>query len=949
MSTLTIPLHPNRVRHLGLVNGAQSSRSIGSRRDVRWLLIMILFVQTTLGCGQAAAHIQDETTASGGSDRVQPPSMDPPSQPQLDAEAISDVETLGNAEACYLRAARFLRQERYAEASDLIFDTLHHAPDSLAQAIKTITEIGDPASCKTIIQSWQRKIAEAPDDPIGRAALGLLQAAGGDKGPALDQLNKAIRLDDKCAPAHAALAEFFVTQKKWPQAAAAAGKAIKNGLATARVFFLKGRAHDALDQVDEAEDALMESFQLDRSSPDALFLLAESAERRGERTRCERLYRRILDDVDPRFAPARERLVLLYLNSNLAEQAKECVADYERLDIPGASLDRCRALLRLAESQEPDGEKRLAQYQEDLEKILASHPDDVSTPVALAMSHLAVRNYKTADTFTDQALRIDPENIRAREFKAALDARLLRFEAAEAVVRGLLEDRPRDMSYQQKLLELALDRADNDAAITILQTLLARDDLSPTSRFVSQAKLIQLFLATDRFDEALALAKRALDEEPENEMRRDGYLAALSQSGRIPEAVTTAKTWLDLTPDDSHLRRRYIDLLQHAERHIEAEQQVLSWLADAPDDLGLNQILITLYWGTQQWDSAIEIARTGLEISEHKPVYQTLLSQTYVFASRFDEAIELSRATAMKTQAVSAFEQLILLLIRAGRLTEAEQTANKIIIPEAARRDAGHRHDAALIQEMRQLLATIETRLGRHDQAVQQLQLVHEMNPGDPGINNDLGYTLANAGTHLEEAEEMIRLAVGEQPREAAYLDSFGWVLYKRGRLDEAIVQLQRAVHHAEPDDPTIFDHLADALYRSGRKPEAEEAWQKVIELTEPDRVPPPSEEEKALRKGVEAKLQQMVQGEAVDIAPLGGEKPTTRPVPQAVSREAEPHEAQPQAMDKKQIPVPEDPLQPAPMPAEVIPSVPEKKNQEGDTMEEDKGKEDKGDEPDPG
>ncbi|MFH1420260.1 MAG: tetratricopeptide repeat protein [Planctomycetota bacterium] len=933
LALLANPREPNQSErslthfHLGIALHAEGYLTAAAEQLEAWLAASERTSPTTIGHaefreavashqGEALKRLTEIYTALGRRDEA---------RGACERAVARDAD---DAEARYLLAALHLRQGRYPEASDLIFDTLHSTPDSLPRAIGAIAENGDHAARRAIIEYWQRKVTAAPDDAIGRAALGALLASDGSEGPALGQLNEAVRLDGKCGAAHAAMAELFISQKKWRLAARAADNAIRAGLSTAHVYFLKGRAHDALDQVDDAEDAIMESFQRNRSSPDALFLLAESAERHGEGKRCERLYRRILEDVDPKFAPAREKLVLLYLNSNRAEKAKECIAEFETLDNRGPAFERCRALLRLAESSETDGAKRLAEYQEDLKKTIASNPDDAATPVALAMSYLAVRDYKTAIAFTDQALRNDPHNIRAREFKATLEAKLLRFETAEAVVRGLLDDRPRDLGYQQKLLELALDQADNDAAVAILRNLLARDDLPKTARMVTHARLVQLFLAAERFDEALAAAKDALDEDPDNETRRDGYLAALSHSGRIQQAITTARTWLDQEPDSDHLRRRYIDLLQRAERHVEAEQQVLSWLADAPDDLNLNPMLIALFWGAKQWESALEIAYAGAEIREHNPVYQNLLGQTYMLAGLFDDAIELGRARAQATQAVSAYEELIALLLRAGRLTEAERTANKLLMPEAARRDAGQQHDTALIQDMRRILATIDTRLGRHEQAVQQLRLVHDMNPGDPGINNDLGYTWADAGTNLQQAEEMIRLAVGEHPREAAYVDSLGWVLYKMGRFEEAIVQLQRAVRHAETEDPTIFNHLADALYRTGRKQKARAAWEKAIELTKLDRAPPPSEEDKVLRKRVEVKLRQLADGKAVDTAPLGSDKPTSRPVAENLPRDRESRTTE----RNNNL---GEALQPPPTPADVLPPDPDKKNEDEEKDEE--------------
>lgn len=101
--------------------------------------------------------------------------------------------------------------------------------------------------------------------------------------------------------------------------------------------------------------------------------------------------------------------------------------------------------------------------------------------------------------------------------------------------------------------------------------------------------------------------------------------------------------------------------------------------------------------------------------------------------------------------------------------------------------------------------------------------------PHHAGANNDLGYTWADRGEHLEEARQMIQMAVDAEPKSASYIDSLGWVNYKLGRFDEAIMALRRA-HELRRLDPIILDHLGDALFRAGNKPKAGQRWKQAEE-----------------------------------------------------------------------------------------------------------------------
>ncbi|MEM6902300.1 MAG: tetratricopeptide repeat protein [Pseudomonadota bacterium] len=110
-----------------------------------------------------------------------------------------------------------------------------------------------------------------------------------------------------------------------------------------------------------------------------------------------------------------------------------------------------------------------------------------------------------------------------------------------------------------------------------------------------------------------------------------------------------------------------------------------------------------------------------------------------------------------------------------------------------------------------------------------------ELRPDQPFVLNYLGYTWADQGVNLEQAEEMIRKAVSIRPQDGFIVDSLGWVLYRLGRYDEAVGLLERAVA-LSPGDQVINDHLGDALWRVGRRLEAEFQWQRAIDLnTDPE------------------------------------------------------------------------------------------------------------------
>jgi tetratricopeptide (TPR) repeat protein len=721
----------------------------------------------------------------------------------------------------------------------------------------------------------------------------MLMAAG-DVEQAERALDHVIQLEPAFASTRLALAELLIRRKAWQEADAclkALEKSNKEAAELYRMHLLKGIVADALSERGAAEAAYLRAAELAPHDPKPLYRLSLLYERAEDRQECESVYRRIVTRVDPSFAPAREKLVILLLNSDRRQEAEKFFRGFAKLGIDDAAAGRCKAMFNLADNRATDGTKRLEDYRADLWRLLEDYPDDQATLVALAMSYLATGHYDSAIVQAERAVEIDPTDIRAREIKATLESRLLRFEAAADTIRSLLEDRPRDFAYSQQLMELSMNVGDYDTVIKVLRELIARDDLR-AGRGLLTAQLFELLQLDGRDEEAIELARQWLEEAPGDNQRREAYMATLNDAERYDEAIAKLREWLAEDPGNARLRRTLISLLQSADRQVEAQQQVLEWMARTPDDVDLNRMLIALFWANEEWDAAVELARICAELPETEAFYEDLLAKTYIYAKRYNRAIELLKQRASETQTIAAYSDLIALLIQAERLIEAEQIASKILMPELVREEQKRRYDPALIVAMRQYLSRIYQLLGRNDDAIQQLEAIHRITPNDPGINNDLGYTYLEANTNLDEAERMIRMAVGELPRQPAYLDSLGWLLYKRGRFEEGVIYLQRAVDFSDSGDPVMYDHLGDALYRAGRHKDAEAAWREAARLCEPESGRTNSPEDEAVAEAVRRKLAQLAADEPVQTAALVGEststtQPSSRPAKSAASTDA--------------------------------------------------------------
>jgi tetratricopeptide (TPR) repeat protein len=118
-------------------------------------------------------------------------------------------------------------------------------------------------------------------------------------------------------------------------------------------------------------------------------------------------------------------------------------------------------------------------------------------------------------------------------------------------------------------------------------------------------------------------------------------------------------------------------------------------------------------------------------------------------------------------------------------------------------------------------------RADRVDAALDALRGLRRARPNDPTVANSLGYTLADRGRDLGEAERLIREALAARPDSAAIQDSMGWVLFRQNRPAEAIPWLERA--YAADPEAEVASHLGEARWATGDHEAAERIWREAL------------------------------------------------------------------------------------------------------------------------
>jgi Flp pilus assembly protein TadD len=131
--------------------------------------------------------------------------------------------------------------------------------------------------------------------------------------------------------------------------------------------------------------------------------------------------------------------------------------------------------------------------------------------------------------------------------------------------------------------------------------------------------------------------------------------------------------------------------------------------------------------------------------------------------------------------------------------------------------------------------------------SMQMMRKVIALDPKHANALNYLGYTYADLGENLDEAERLILEAMKHKPEDGYITDSLGWVYYQKGDYEKALEQLKKAVELV-PDDPVILEHLGDTYLKLNDREKALEYYRKSLDLKTKD------------REGLEQKIRELIQ-----------------------------------------------------------------------------------------
>ncbi len=778
----------------------------------------------------------------------------------------------------YVRlAGLYVDTGKIDQAVGVLADAIAAADGPSARVLRMIGKIGsDTDQALAVLNAAERLGETDPDSHAVPYIIGLVAHRADRPDEAERWFRRSLKRRSDFLPGYISLAQLHLNRFQWSEALEVIGKADEAHLEAPALTYLRAQAYDGLDDIAKAAHAYEQVIEVDAKSVQAMVALGRLHERIGQRNKARLAYARALK-VAPAHPIAGERLVRLLLSQGDVKEASEQLREFRKSGGDPRAVGRCLAVIV--------SRGKMDQYRKLVQRLLNQNPRDVATLYDLATSYYSTRDYDEAEQQARKILEIKPGHQRARQLRAELARKRLDYDSAVKWYKGLLREHPNRGSWLVALAETYLDLQQFEKSAEIFEALLKGAGKAGRSA-AYRLRLISIHAAAKQIDRAVEQARAWLEAEPGNRTARRMLIEALHEGGDHDQAIQLAEEWLASGGKDEasqaversgqflHERRSLvITTYVAADRHQEALARLVAWLEEDPRNASLLRQLWLVLSDAKRLDEAIELCRNAIASSDEPQMYQLMLAQTLLDADQYDGVLETLDELGQAGQGELVSRLRIMTLLEAKRYDEAVQ---------AAKRSAGRVQGDDARLAVSRLLVLVHQRRGHMDRACKELEQIYEMQPKDPGVNNDLGYTWADEGLHLEKAERMVRYALGEEPRSAAYMDSLGWVLYKKGDFEGAVHYLSKATRAQNGDDPVIYDHLGDAYWRLGKKDQAKASWKKAIDLAKKDLADGKDLSDPEMPDRTEKKLRELSRGAAPSVADVVGKDAASQPAKQA-------------------------------------------------------------------
>ncbi len=482
-----------------------------------------------------------------------------------------------------------------------------------------------------------------------------------------------------------------------------------------------------------------------------------------------------------------------------------------------------------------------------LAKAIGDDPESLFLQKELGTLYLDLGEKEKALELANKILAVDPDNLEALIMYGRINQMLKHFDIAARAYERIIKIDPLKQGVYLLLGGIYMDSGDLESAFRTFKSLIEHFEDAYAGYFF----LGKVFVAQGNLVEAEKNFKKSLSLEPRLEEPRFELLNLYKSTGNKKKTVDTyldilkqnpnnARASLELadfygqeghpekaTPilrelgrkslTDTNIVRKVVQLYLEPERYKALLVLIKGMLDGAPDSSDLNYIAAMAYDGLKNKDGALLHYE---QVKKESRFYQNaVIHISFIYHQKG----EIKKAADYLEAVLKDISPNIDILMYLGSFYEdledyllAEQTLERALEVDAANVDLNFR------------LGVIYDKAGKKEKSIGQMKKVIALDPENANALNYLGYTYADLGRNMDEAERLILQALKYKPGDGYITDSLGWVYFKKGLFKKALKYLEKAVSLV-PDDPIILEHLGDAFRAQNNPEKALEAYRRSL------------------------------------------------------------------------------------------------------------------------
>ena len=459
---------------------------------------------------------------------------------------------------------------------------------------------------------------------------------------------------------------------------------------------------------------------------------------------------------------------------------------------------------------------------------------------------LALETYK-------QSLKFDPQSRYLQREIGRIYFRLGQLNSALEIFEKLISENEKDSETLLLLAQVYLTQGEekkatscyekiltfepeNREALLNLANLLSKDKIREATLFYEYYlnleplsgetinvifKLANLYLKLEDNEKGLSLYQKIIENYPHSEF---AFLAHLNRAqiyeklGDKEKSSREYESALSLEPENTTLNLKLGALYYEAKKSTAAKEFFTKILKKEPKNIEAHYYLVLLAVEEKNWDEALDHAKIIARSRKNDPKIHYQIGYFYSQKKEIRKALQaLKKTVELEPNNPENYYLLGLAYQELKKYTLAEKTYQRAL-------ELKPDTEEVLLQ-----LAVLYEQRKETGKAIEFFRKVLSLQPKNAIALNYIGYTYAEQGVNLEEAENLINQALELDATNAAYIDSLGWVYYQKKDYENARIKLEQASQLLE--DPVIFEHLGDTYKILGKLAEAKNAWEKAFKL----------------------------------------------------------------------------------------------------------------------